>query len=109
MSVTINVNLDHTNYPIYIGNALIENTAEILSPTLSKRKVFIISDTNVSNLYLHKLENSLKNYNILHKSIVVDAGESTKSFKRHPKGGLRGFKRFQEAQDGSKSTPRGPQ
>ncbi len=81
MSVTINVNLDHTNYPIYIGNALIENTAEILSASLSNRKVFIVSDTNVSNLYLNKLENSLKKHNIVYKSIVIDAGEKTKSFQ----------------------------
>lgn len=81
MSVKINVNLKNASYPIYIGSELIENTAEILFTELYKNKVFIISDTNVSNIYLSKLERSLRNSDIVYKSMIVDAGENTKSFK----------------------------
>ena len=65
MSVKINVNLKNASYPIYIGSELIENTAEILFTELYKNKVFIISDTNVSNIYLSKLENCIVSYFII--------------------------------------------
>ena len=81
MNDTVNVKTGNNSYPIYIGNDLIENTAELLSPLIIKRKVFIISDNNVAELFLEKVETSLKNSHVMCKSIVIEAGENSKNFE----------------------------
>lgn len=72
---TISVKLKTNAYPIFIGYDVLENINEILSPYI-KGKVYIISDENVAPLYLEKVQKKLNA-----SSIVLPAGEKTKSFK----------------------------
>ena len=79
MNDIVNVEAESNSYPIYIGKNLIENTVELLSHLIIKRKVFIISDNNVAPLFLSKIEDTLNKSNIIFKSTVIKAGENSKS------------------------------
>jgi len=75
---SIKINLGQNSYDILIGESLIDK-AEKYIPEGIKRgsKIFIITDENVADIYLEKLEESLKqSFNT--KSIILKAGEATK-------------------------------
>lgn len=76
----IKVDLGENSYPIRIGENLLECTGDMISDILPGSNCAIVSDENVSNLYLAKLKNSLGRRNIKSIDIIVPAGEASKSF-----------------------------
>lgn len=72
---TINVHTKNNQYPILIGQQLINR--ELLSTYLKSKKIFIVSDQNVAKLYLSKLIDVLGEAQV--ESIVIEAGEPNKS------------------------------
>ncbi|MEZ5691874.1 MAG: 3-dehydroquinate synthase [Rickettsiales bacterium] len=79
MTEKIQLNIAHHNYDIIVGDRLINKVGKYISPLLKNNQVIIVSDENVAKLYLHRLSNSLEEEKINFRSLVVPAGESTKS------------------------------
>jgi len=77
----IKVNLDNRSYPIYIEPAIFKETAAILGQLDSGKEFFIITDSNVSPLYGDALLDSLRIAGLSAQSLVVPAGEHSKSLQ----------------------------
>lgn len=75
----LQVSLDKKSYDIIVGERIIAKAGKLLSPLLKSKNVIIISDSNVSRFYLHRLSNALEDEKIRFRSIIVPAGEATKS------------------------------
>lgn len=76
----VKVELGERSYDIIIKAGLLDNMAKYLADINLGEKVFIITDQNVSPLYLAQIERELKK--ITHKifKIIVEPGEQLKSF-----------------------------
>ncbi len=77
---TVPVALGNRSYDILIGRELIANAAQLIKPFLKRDFVAIVTDSNVAKAHLQKLETALKQGGIETKSIILPAGESTKSY-----------------------------
>ena len=76
----IKVDLGQRSYDILIGPGLIDSAGAQISTRLTTPRAFIITDTNVAPLLGDRLCASLDSAGIDHKTIVLPAGEPTKSF-----------------------------
>ena len=76
----VHVGLGERSYDILIGHNLINTAADHVLPVLGKRHVVIVTDANVAKLHLEALEQALKRADIVVDSIILSAGEATKSF-----------------------------
>lgn len=79
MPETLSLNLSHHRYDIVIGERLLGKAGEYIKKVLKRPHVIIVSDENVAKLYLHRLANSLEEAGIQQRSVIVPAGEGTKS------------------------------
>ncbi len=79
--LSLDVKIPEKEYKIHIGRKLFEASAELLKPFVEKRKVCIVSDSNVFPLYGEKMENAVKAAGGEVFSLVVKAGEEAKSFE----------------------------
>jgi 3-dehydroquinate synthase len=75
------VALGSRSYNILIGRELLANAAELLRPLLKRDFVAIVTDTNVAKAHLAKLEASFTAGHIETRSIILPAGEATKSYQ----------------------------
>ena len=78
---TVSVELGERSYDIVVGENLLQDGGNIIAPLLRQPRVIIISDSNVAPIYNDVLVDSLVSEGIHHESLVLPAGESTKSFK----------------------------
>jgi 3-dehydroquinate synthase len=78
---SVKVDLGERSYEIRIGKSVFEEAGKHISALLPKARILIVSDENVSGLYLSQLQNNLDLADIEHKSIILPAGESTKSWE----------------------------
>jgi 3-dehydroquinate synthase len=76
----ITVDLGQRSYDILIGPGLIDSAGAQISSRLTTPRAFIITDTNVAPLLGGRLAASLESAGIAHETIVLPAGEATKSF-----------------------------
>ena len=68
------------SYPIYFGNDILSTTGKLIKKNLpSVKKICIISDNKLPRLFLKKLTQSLKKYEL--KVYKLLANEKTKSLK----------------------------
>lgn len=75
----IQIQTPSRNYPVYVGAGAIEQLSPFLEenfPNLTK--VFIITDSNVGDRYLHKLLKVLEKFDVTYK--IVPNGEHAKTF-----------------------------
>lgn len=72
----VKVDLGERSYQINIGKGSIDILAQFLSQK-KYSKIFVITDENVAKFHLKKIENFLINS----ESIIIKAGESSKSFE----------------------------
>ncbi|MDK2918897.1 MAG: 3-dehydroquinate synthase [Candidatus Petromonas sp.] len=77
----VTVELQQKKYPIFIQRGLIKNIGQKLKNIYKNKKIAIITDTNVENLYGEKLRDSLQKEDYLIKTIIVEPGEKSKSFE----------------------------
>ena len=63
---TINIKFDDRSYPIYIGQGLISDY-ELISQHIPHKKIVIITNDLVADIYLDLLRNSLS----LHKDVIT--------------------------------------
>lgn len=76
----INVKLKNNPYPIIFSN----NYTDLINSFkkyLSNRKIFFVTDTNVSKIYLKKISLLLKKERFITESFVFKAGEQSKNIK----------------------------
>ncbi len=77
----VRVDLGDRSYDILIGPGLIAAAGEQIAARLKGRKMAVITDENVAPRYLEPLMASLKGRDIDAVSLVLPAGEKTKSFE----------------------------
>ena len=75
------VNLADRSYNISIGQNLIASAGEMIAPLLNRPFAAIVTDENVARAHLSSLEKSLEASGIETKTIILPAGEATKSYK----------------------------
>ncbi|KQT01778.1 MULTISPECIES: 3-dehydroquinate synthase [unclassified Rhizobium] len=78
---TVRVDLGDRSYDILIGPGLIATAAAEIAGRLKGRRMAVITDENVAPLYLEPLMASLKAREIDAVSLILPAGEKTKSFE----------------------------
>jgi 3-dehydroquinate synthase len=79
-AVTVEVGLGERTYDILIGAGLVERAGEEIARRLPGIRAAIVSDQNVATHHLDALSESLSRSGIQSTSIVLPAGEKTKSF-----------------------------
>lgn len=77
---TVHVALGGRSYDILIGEGLLRDAGTILLPHLARAKTVIVTDDNVASFHLPALRESLTKAGIDVDTIVLPAGEATKSF-----------------------------
>jgi 3-dehydroquinate synthase len=77
---TLRVDLGDRGYDIHMGEGVLESAGQRMLPLLAQDRVIIVSDENVAPLYLGTLEQSLDQAGVEHASVILPAGEGTKSF-----------------------------
>lgn len=78
----INVGLGERSYDILIGSGLLEQAGGKISSLRPKAKCSIVTDETVASFHLASLEASLKSAGIDYKTVILPAGEATKSFDK---------------------------
>jgi 3-dehydroquinate synthase len=77
---TLNLDLGSRSYEIIIGSGLLDQAGDYLGKILKRPKTVIITDENVARVQLPRLEAALKAANIEFTTLILPAGENTKSF-----------------------------
>lgn len=80
MRQKITVKLNNHSYDIHVGHDLLDHAGDIIAPHLKRPRTVIITDENVAQHQLPRLEKSFKKAAIDFDTIILPAGESTKSF-----------------------------
>jgi 3-dehydroquinate synthase len=79
MNECISIDLGPRSYDIHVGPRLIEQAGTLIAP-FARGPLPVVTDTNVAFLHLDRFLGVLEQAGLDPKPIVVDAGESTKSF-----------------------------
>lgn len=79
-TVCVPVSLGKRSYTIDIGNGLLKDAARLVKPYLARSVTVIVTDTNVAEHHLNTLQNALTAQGIRHQSVIMPAGEATKSY-----------------------------
>ncbi len=74
------VSLGERSYDIHIAEGLLAEAGTLLAPHFSRRKTAIVTDVNVARHHLESLEACLRAAGFQVSSIVLPAGEASKSF-----------------------------
>ena len=80
MREIVNVNLPGREYQVVIGHDLLSEAGAYLTPLLVRKKVTVISDTNVAALHLDTLRAGLAKQDIEMQTLTLPPGEATKSW-----------------------------
>ncbi len=80
MRKSLRVELGDRAYDIHIADGLIERAGGEIAPLLTRPRVAVVTDENVATLHLERLEHGLKAGGIEMVSLVLPAGEATKSW-----------------------------
>ena len=78
--VTVDVELGERSYPIHIGRGLLAE-AELVLPYLEQKRVVIVTNPMVGDLYLARLSAALMAVDVAVVTVVVPDGESEKSWE----------------------------
>jgi 3-dehydroquinate synthase len=76
----VTVPLGARSYVIHVGQGLLARAADLISPVLKQRRVFIVTDGNVAQTYLQPLAQNLSRAGIRTDHVIVPAGEASKDF-----------------------------
>ena len=76
----LTVELASRSYDILIGRGLLAAAGRHLQPLLRQPRVVVLTDRTVASLHLPSLMRALDEAGIGHETIVLPAGEQTKSF-----------------------------
>lgn len=76
---TVKVTTKSKEYPVYIGDGLLDNAGELAANIIGVCKAAIITDDTVDRLYSKRLEDSLKSSGFETVKFVFSHGESSKT------------------------------
>ena len=79
MTKTLHVELGTNSYPLHIGAAILNRTAELLKPHVKSAKVLIVTDTFVNQHYTAVVQQSLTAAGFDVNTVEVPVGEASKS------------------------------
>ncbi|PCI52021.1 MAG: 3-dehydroquinate synthase [Alphaproteobacteria bacterium] len=82
LSQKITVALEGHHYDIHVGQGLLDQAGDLIAPLLAQPRTVIITDKNVARHQLLRLESSLTQAEITFDTIILPAGEATKSFEQ---------------------------
>ena len=77
---TVSVDIQGAPYDIHVGPGLLAQAGEMIAGKIKTSRVITVTDDNVAPLHLPTLEASLAQAGISNDSIVLPAGEASKSF-----------------------------
>jgi 3-dehydroquinate synthase len=77
---TVSVDLGERGYDIVIGADVLVRAGSLIAPQLARPYTMVVTDETVAALHLDTLGRSLADAGIEHGTIVLPAGEQTKSF-----------------------------
>jgi 3-dehydroquinate synthase len=77
---TIQVGLGARSYDVIAGHGLLRRAGELILPFTKSRRVFVVTDINVSRLYGDALTHNLAQTGIAAQVFPLPPGEGTKSF-----------------------------
>ena len=77
----LTVELGARSYPILIGEGLLDALGAHVAPLLKRPRTMIVTDTHVADAYLAKVGAALGAEGISFSSLVLPAGEATKSWE----------------------------
>ena len=81
-SQTLRVTLGERSYPITIGSGLIERAGELLAPLIPLRRTIVVTDENLARTaHPSQLVATLERAGVASRTLVLPAGESTKSWR----------------------------
>ncbi len=80
MNATVRVELDERSYDVRIGTGLLAESGEWISPLLTRSRVWIVTEENVGPLHLSSLKEGLARQDIQSDTLVLPAGERSKSW-----------------------------
>lgn len=80
MSETVHVGLGDRAYDIHIGPGMLARAGEMIAPLLARPQVRVVTDENVATLHLDTLRAGLATAGITMETLVLPAGEGTKSW-----------------------------
>ncbi|MFC1556707.1 3-dehydroquinate synthase [candidate division KSB1 bacterium] len=75
----ITIDLGPRSYPVIIESGLLENTGRIIARFMKNNKIVIVTDENVADLYLAKLQKSLKAQDYITDHFIIKPGEYSKN------------------------------
>lgn len=78
---TVHIKLGDRSYDVLVGDDLLADASRHVVPFLNQERVFIITDENVAPRHLGTLEQSLASSGVACETIVLPAGDQTKSFE----------------------------
>ena len=78
----VNVSLGERSYDITISDGLLAHAGRTIAPLLARPVTAIVTDENVAHHHLKTLTDSLDQAGVKYTSIIVPAGEQTKSYAR---------------------------
>ncbi|OQY42687.1 MAG: 3-dehydroquinate synthase [Fusobacteriia bacterium 4572_74] len=76
----LHINLDEKSYDIFIEKGIFEEVGKYISKVYKKKKIVVVTDTNVDRLYGDKLLRNLQNSGYTAVKVVFNAGEENKNF-----------------------------
>ena len=79
---TVRVDLGERSYDILIGGGLINRAGELVTPFLSRKRAFVVTDENVAARHLEALRNSFERVGVSLHVHIAPPGEASKSFSR---------------------------
>ena len=77
----LGVALGARSYDILVGDDLIAEAGRHIAPLLRQDRVFVVTDANVAELHLARLERALDEANLAYEAVVLPPGEQTKDFE----------------------------
>ena len=77
----VRVELENLSYDILIGEDLISNFPNCLNVALNRNFIALVTDKTVENLHLPKLLEALSEAGVETKTLSIDPGEGSKSWK----------------------------
>jgi len=76
----LHINLEDKSYDIFIGRKLFSEVGKYISKVYKKKKIVVVTDTNVDKLYGDKLLKNLEDAGYTTSKVVFNAGEENKNF-----------------------------
>jgi 3-dehydroquinate synthase len=76
----LGVALGTRSYDILVGDGLIAEAGRHIAPLVTGARVFVVTDANLAELHLARLERALEDAKLDYETVVLPAGERTKDF-----------------------------